>query len=148
MPDSSSTSGRGDSRLVLVLLGTPRLDRFTEQGGPKTSVSPGKSLALFTYLALAPHRSASRERLCDLLWGDKSAEDARTQLRQTLYLLKQQVGADVFEARAHDIALVADAEVDSRLFTAEIAAGRLEPAERLYAGDFFSGFAPPGPRRA
>ncbi len=144
MPDATSISGADHAHLVLITLGTPRLDAVAPAGGRVTALGPGKPLALLTYLAFAPRRVASRERLCDLLWSDRDPDEARKQLRQTLYLLKQQVGASVMESRPDGIALAADLDVDAHAFAAEVAADNLEHAEQLYTGEFFDGFASPG----
>lgn len=129
---------------MLVTLGPPRLDAASPEGGVVTSLGPGKPLALLAYLAFAPRRVAGRERLCDLLWGNRDPDEARAQLRQTLYLLRQHVGPNVLEASPEGIALCAKLTVDAQTFAAEVSAGRLECAERLYTGEFFAGFASPG----
>jgi DNA-binding SARP family transcriptional activator len=144
MSDALSGPGIATGRLALFTLGTPRLEIESTNGGLKASIGPGKPLALFTYLAFAPRRVASRERLCDLLWGDRDADEARGQLRQALWMLRRQLGATALESRADGIAIVAPADTDADAFAADVEAGELEGAERRYAGEFFAGFASPG----
>src|SRR4051794_16378917 len=56
------------------------------------SVSSRKAVALIAYLGLAPGMSASRDKLADLLWSDRGAEQARSSLRQTLAVLRRELG--------------------------------------------------------
>ena len=57
----------GGASLAFALDGTP----------PVTLLGPGKPLALITYLAFSPRRSASREHLVGVLWAD-SERQSRT----------------------------------------------------------------------
>src|SRR5438034_471853 len=47
--------------------------------------------ALIAYLAYYPDRAHRREELIELLWPEVAAEDGRNSLRQTLFLLRQQL---------------------------------------------------------
>src|SRR5690349_6967947 len=110
-------------------------------------VGPGKPLALIAYLAFAPRRTASRDVLCDLLWGDRELDEARTQLRQTLWLIKRQAAGITIESAADGLVLTSALAVDAEEFRIAVAANDLERAIDLYAGDFFTGYAAPGARR-
>ena len=55
-------------------------------------VSTKKNRALLAILALSLDRKASRERLCGLLWGDRSEDHARSSLRQSLAVLRKELG--------------------------------------------------------
>jgi DNA-binding SARP family transcriptional activator/TolB-like protein len=70
----------GRSGLRLGLLGEFRLfvDGFDRR--PRSR----KACGLLAYLALAAGKSASREKLADLLWSDRGTEQARGSLRQAL----------------------------------------------------------------
>ena len=48
-----------------------------------------KAEILLTYLAMAPGQPHSRDRLMDLLWSDRSEDQARNSLRQALSALKK-----------------------------------------------------------
>ncbi|MCB1434069.1 MAG: winged helix-turn-helix domain-containing protein, partial [Alphaproteobacteria bacterium] len=78
-------------RLVLSLLGAFSL---TAGDGTPVAISGKKSRALIAILALTPGQSISRERLCTLLWGDHADELARNNLRQTLSVLRKELGPD------------------------------------------------------
>jgi DNA-binding SARP family transcriptional activator/tetratricopeptide (TPR) repeat protein len=54
-----------------------------------------KSVALLTYLSLAPELTAPRERLADLLWPDRSSSGARSCLRQTALAVRRLGGFGV-----------------------------------------------------
>ncbi len=52
--------------------------------GNDISVRGRKTRAMLAYLAMAPSAKASRQRIADLLWGDRGEEQARGSLRQAL----------------------------------------------------------------
>ena len=107
-------------------------------------LGPGKPLALLAYLALEPRRSATRDHLLDLLWGDLDPEKARHALRQTLWYLKQVLGADALAATRGEVTLALPLATDVERFLAAVGAGELEPATTLYTGSFLGEFAVPG----
>lgn len=71
---------QGCSKLFLQLLGDVRLLSGDHDLCPRGR----KARGVLAYLAVAPTRSATRERLADLLWTDRGPEQARGSLRQTL----------------------------------------------------------------
>ena len=97
-----------------------------------------RARGILTYLLLAPDGKASRERLCELFWGDRGEAQARSSLRQALFdiravlqsadcdalvserdtirLEKQRISSDV-----HDLAAVLEAG-DAQALTAALAA--------------------------
>src|SRR5262245_52068395 len=114
-PDSEPSS------VKLVALGAPRLTCSVIDGLAAT-LGPSKPLALIGYLALAPQRTASRDRLCDLLWGDRDIDEARTQLRQTIWLIKRETGHEIVKGVPHGVAVVADLTIDCRDFASAVEA--------------------------
>ena len=110
-------------------------------------VSQPKRFALLVYLAVAlprgPHR---RDVLLSLFWPESDDERSRSVLRQTLYLLRQSLGAEALRSRGdEDIELDAAAVAcDAVRFEEAITGGRLEEALDLYRGDFLHGFHAPG----
>jgi DNA-binding SARP family transcriptional activator/TolB-like protein/Tfp pilus assembly protein PilF len=135
------------SDIYLRVLG--RFAVLTDGGaGPELRISARKGQALLAYLAMHPERSASREHLAALFWGDREDERARHSLRQCLVSLRR----DLFKGNA-DILLIdtntvgVDAtrlRVDAVEFTslAESAeASDLERAAELYRGEFLSEFS-------
>src|SRR6266516_4341904 len=50
-----------------------------------------KAAALLAYLAYYPDRTHRRDTLIELLWPEVDADDGRNSLRQTLFLLRQQL---------------------------------------------------------
>jgi hypothetical protein len=69
MPGTHRSEIASDALLTLVTLGNAAL-QAVGTSGPVTVFEIGKPVALVTYLACAPARTASREHLLDLLWGD------------------------------------------------------------------------------
>lgn len=56
--------------------------------GKSISVTGKKTGELLAFLALHPHRSHTREKLIDLIWGESEVGDARTRLRQEILKLR------------------------------------------------------------
>src|SRR5215467_11525861 len=73
------------ARLTLSLLGgfQARLEL-----DPPLSL-PAKAQALLAYLAIRPGQSHQRDKLAALLWGDKSDQQARGDLRHALLGLRR-----------------------------------------------------------
>ena len=129
--------------LQLSLLGSPQI---TLDGNTVTALASAKSHALLYYLA-AMDRPQSRLALAGLLWSNKSDSEARMNLRQALYQLRQ-VLPDYVKATRQEVQLVR-AEglgVDVQLFAAMLKSGltgdmeRLQTAVDQYQGDFLAGF--------
>ena len=74
--------------IALNILGPFQLWR----GGEPVLIGAKKNRALLAVLALSPGLSTSRERLAGLLWGDRQDEQARSSLRQSLALLRKDLG--------------------------------------------------------
>src|SRR5215470_20399844 len=62
---------------------------------------PRKADALLALLALQPGRPIARETVADFLWTDRGAEQARHSLRQTLLVLRHNVGHDLIIAEGN-----------------------------------------------
>jgi TolB-like protein/DNA-binding SARP family transcriptional activator/Flp pilus assembly protein TadD len=77
------------SKLQLILLG--HFDCLLSSG-ERISLSMRKAEMLLAYLALAPGIGHSRERLINLLWSDRSEEQARNSLRQCLSAIRKSLG--------------------------------------------------------
>ena len=128
----------------LLTLGTSSLIETTESGD-RVVFTYGKPIALLTYLCFMPSRTASREHLCRMLWGDSNTEKALGALRQVLWQIGERMGkgaAVVSEGR--NIALIADLDLDCDEFFRTLNSGDLAGAVALYTGDFMPHFAMPG----
>jgi len=130
-----------DQILHLTTLGGLSL-RVTGEAGERT-LAKGKPAALIAFLACAPGRRATRERLATLLWADGSSETARQNLRQTLWYIKRRLG-DVLETTDDAIGLGLPLVSDRDEFIALADAGSRGRAIEQYAGAFIPGFAAPG----
>jgi DNA-binding SARP family transcriptional activator len=135
--------GLSDAPLTLTTLGGATLVR-ANGSETHTLFSPGKPLALITYLALSPSRSASRDHLVDLLWADVDPEDGRHALRQTVYYIRRRAGLDLLSADATNVTLTATIAADTDRFLTAVRDADQEEAVRLYGGDFLPDFAVPG----
>jgi DNA-binding SARP family transcriptional activator len=88
--------------LQLRTLGLVQLDAAGQSGAPLLAAQP-KRLALLVYLALArPHGPQRRDTLLALLWPEASQEKGRQVLRQTVYLLRQALGAEAIVSRGDE----------------------------------------------
>ena len=60
--------------------------------GVPIQIASKKNRALLAILALSPGQTVTRERLASLLWGDHGEEQARNSLRQSLAVLRRELG--------------------------------------------------------
>ena len=132
-------------RLSLTLLGD-----FQARLGPRPPLRlrARKTQALLAYLAVPPGQPHSRDKLAVLLWGDGSQSQARSRLRETLFVLRRTLApADppCLALTGETLALNVDAvDVDVPAFERLARAGdadALARAVELYQGDFLAGFA-------
>ena len=115
--------------------------------GKALSLATRKGAALLSYLALAPDRRTTRERLAALLWEDADEAQARVNLRQliaTLRRLGTEYATPLIETDGEMIALAPAVDVDVAAF--ERAAGDADAAApdaaaQLYRGDLLDGFS-------
>jgi len=131
-------------KLVLSLLGTVAT---TLNGAEVSGQISVRSQALLCYLAVTG-RTHSREKLASLLWGDKSEENAKSNLRKSLSHLRQ-LCEDVliitvtFDRESAYWRL--DVEVfESALAEDDPAPEKLQPLRKaieLYRGDFLESFS-------
>ena len=102
-----------------------------------------KRLALLIYLA-SPHPGTwhRRESIVALFWPSFAASQGRVALRNALYVIRQEIGADVLRTRGDDEVSVDPAMLcsDSALMQADFREGRPVEALERYAGDFLPGF--------
>jgi DNA-binding SARP family transcriptional activator len=131
--------------LHLELLGDFRLRTET---GALVTISARKSQAMLAYLGVKPAQLVSRDKMAGLLWSSTAPEQARQSLRQTLSTLRRELAAvspqkilveegDFLSLDAHSV------HCDVVEFEALVATGTpeaLDPATRLYGGDFLDGF--------
>ena len=102
-----------------------------------------KRLALLAYLAVESARGFQRrDQLFGLLWPELDQSQARQALRQSLYFLRQTLGATVLVNRgAEEIGVSPDAlSCDARTFADLLRGGHLAEALALYRGDLLAGF--------
>jgi DNA-binding SARP family transcriptional activator len=127
--------------LRLVTFGGLALERRDGTSPPR--VRPQR-LAILAVLAAAGERGVSRERMCGLLWPDADEARARHALRQALYALRQETGADVIVAEP---VLSIDRNVlsaDVSEFRAALSTEDWTRAAALANGAFLHGFYLPG----
>ncbi len=123
--------------LRLLTFGGLALDR---PGGPLPPRLRPQRLAILAVLASAADRGMSRERMAGLFWPEAEEERARHSLRQALYALRQELGADVIRSGAL-LSLDGSAlSSDVGDFRAALAAGDRARAAALATGPFLLGF--------
>lgn len=131
--------------LHLELLGDFRL---RAEAGSLVTISAKKSQAMLAYLAVKPSQLVSRDKMANLLWSSTAPEQARQSLRQTLSTLRKELShvspTKILLEEGDFLSLdAAQVQTDVVEFEALVAAGTaesLDPATRLYAGDFLDGF--------
>jgi DNA-binding SARP family transcriptional activator len=133
------------SVLNLELLGDFRL---RSEEGALLAISAKKSQAMLAYLGVKPAQMVSRDKMASLLWSSTAPEQARQSLRQTLSTLRKElsnISAKRILIEEGDFLSLdpATVRVDVVEFESLISAGTaeaLDPATRLYGGDFLEGF--------
>ena len=129
--------------LKLATFGGLRLEGG--QGPLKGAATQRRPLALMALLAGASERGLSRDKIAAYLWPDSEDERARGSLKQTLYVLRRDLGAD--ELVLGSAVLRLNPEViacDCWDFDAALTRGDRAAAVALYAGPFLDGFFVPG----
>ena len=131
--------------LHLELLGDFRL---RSESGSLVTISARKSQAMLAYLAVKPGQLVSRDKMAGLLWSSTAPEQARQSLRQTLSTMRRELAAvspqkilvEEGDFLSLDASLVHCDVVEFETLIANGTAEALDPATRLYAGDFLEGF--------
>jgi DNA-binding SARP family transcriptional activator len=134
----------GSDQFRLVTLGDAALYASTSKGREERILEVGKPLAVLIYLACVPNREASRDELIELLWSHVDRERAQNALRQTLWLLRTQLGDQIVSTTRDRVSLGVPLRVDRDSFLAAAATGELDAVISGYGGDFIPSFAAPG----
>ena len=128
--------------ILLRTLGASDL-AATDRPSAAAVLAQPKRFALLAYLAVAGARGfVRRDSLLALFWPETDQARGRNVLRQTIYLLRQSLGAGVITSRG-DEELSVDPSVlqcDVTLFRAALADGQPAAALEHYRGDFMAGF--------
>jgi DNA-binding SARP family transcriptional activator len=133
------------SALHLELLGDFRL---RSESGALAAISARKSQAMLAYLGVKPGQLVSRDKIAGLLWSSTAPEQARQSLRQTLSTLRKELAAvssqkvlvEEGDFLTLDTNLVSCDVVEFEALVATGTPEALDPATRLYGGDFLDGF--------
>jgi DNA-binding SARP family transcriptional activator len=131
--------------LSLELLGDFRM---RSESGSLISISAKKSQAMLAYLGVKPSQMVSRDKMSSLLWSSTAPEQARQSLRQTLSTLRKELSnispkkilIEEGDFLSLDASLVRVDVVDFESLVATGTPEALDPATRLYGGDFLDGF--------
>ena len=132
---------------VTILLKFQLLGEFEVLGGTghPVEVSAKKGRALLAILALSPAGSTPRQRLANLLWGDRGEEQARGSLRQTLASLRRDfaaIDANLLSADDEKISLnrgrIEIDVVDFQRLAASDDVGDLRRTMALYRGELLA----------
>ena len=105
-----------------------------------------KRFAVLAYLAAQePGKFVRRDVLTVLFWPEMDQSGARKAVRQALYVLRTDLGEDVFEAVGDDEVRVSPERLwcDVPAFLGAIQGGRPEEALELYHGDLLPSFFVP-----
>jgi TolB-like protein/DNA-binding SARP family transcriptional activator len=120
---------------------------ITGESGSVARIRSRKGCGLIAYLAMHSESRASRERLADLLWGDRFDDRARQNLRQCLVTVRTELekrGANVFVLDHDTVGIRPElVTVDARDFITLAGSADLRDQERainLYRGEFLADF--------
>ncbi|MEM7119278.1 MAG: tetratricopeptide repeat protein [Chloroflexota bacterium] len=139
-PDDNLAVTVNETMLEIRVLGSPQ---FILSGQPVSSLKSAKSQAILCYLAMTK-RPLSRTALGGLLWPDKSDQEARVNLRQSIRRVQKSMPGALL-AQRESVALSPDMSVavDVTQFETAVSQGdisSLEMAIAHYQGDFMAGF--------
>jgi len=152
--NASQQRGENVSRLTLLLLGSPRIER----DGKPIKVDTRKAIALIAHLAVT-RTPQSRDALAALLWPDHDQTGARGALRRTLSALKKALDGEWLDVNRQSLALQRGAglRIDVEEFRDRLdrvrthrhpriercaaCIERLTEGVGLYREDFMAGFA-------
>lgn len=123
-------------RFRLVTLGDAQLVRVQPGGRASAILGPGKPVALLAYLAHTHGRAASRDQLVELLWADLAPDAARHALRQTVWFIRQRIGADLLQRASDAIHFSGEVTSDRDDFVEAVEQTRFDRAIDIYRGDF------------
>jgi DNA-binding SARP family transcriptional activator len=131
--------------LHLELLGDFRL---RTESGTLVTISARKSQAMLAYLGVRPSQLVSRDKMAALLWSSTAPEQARQSLRQTLSTLRreltivspQKILVEEGDFLSLDASLTYCDVVEFESLVNTGTPEALDPATRLYTGDFLDGF--------
>jgi serine/threonine-protein kinase len=117
-----------------------------DENGPRAgAIARKRSLALLALVGLGTEQGVSRDRVLAYLWPESEADRARTNLKQTLFQLRQDLHEEVFARAAGVLRLEPGAiSVDACDFQAALDRGNPTTAVTLYRGPFLDGFFLPG----
>ncbi len=128
--------------LKLQLLGGFKV---MNEAGREIVISARKGRALLAVLAVSPSGSVSREKLASLLWSDRGEDQARSSLRQTLTVLRKELGplgAKLLIADDQRVELARDSMEIDAVSIINQSKGNNAPALRraanLYQGEFLA----------
>ena len=132
----------------MILLRTLGLTDLSAPGQPRARevLSQPKRFAFLVYLLAArPRGWRRRDELLARFWPETDQVQGRQVLRQTVYLLRQQLGADVIQSRGKEelAANASEVSCDVVAFEEALAAGRTVQALEHYHGDFLAGLHVP-----
>ena len=124
--------------LELKLLGGCTLER---DGVPVAGPAGQRHrLALLALLARSPRRGVPRERLMAMLWPERDEQSVRNLLKQAVFVLRRELGAEVIGGPAELRLDPASLRCDATEFERALEEGRPADAVELYRGPFLDGF--------
>lgn len=88
---------------------------------------------------LAVERECARERVLDLLWGEREPERARRALNQTVYELRRQLGEHAITVQGERIAAGGEVQSDIAIFQQAAQNRDRASALEVYRGPFLDG---------
>lgn len=144
-PDAGLPDRGAAGRFELRLLGGFDL---RDADGEPLDLPTRKARLLLAYLAMPAGRAHGRDKLANLLWGERQDEQARGSLRHALAAMRAGLGSEPLRTEREQVALDPEYFLIDADQLAAIAAGDGALGEDrlcgLYRGDFLDGISPEG----
>jgi len=107
----------------------------------RSKATQRRRLAVLAYLALSPNRTATREAIMGLLWAELSPENAKRNMAEAVYQIRQGLDQDILRADGEDLTLSPVVRCDVDGFEQAMKAGDLPAVVEIYQGPLFGAWS-------
>jgi len=107
----------------------------------RSKATQRRRLAVLAYLALSPNRTATREAIMGLLWAELSPDNAKRNMAEAVYQIRQGLDQEILRAEGEDLTLSPVVRCDVDDFEQAMKAGDLPAVVEIYQGPLFGAWS-------